>query len=79
MYVFYVLTVLLLIVLIATLNAFSLQANSESLLLCDCVHIGEILETKKKDDAKKRKQFSELKAQMECEMKVFGLILVFIV
>jgi len=31
---------------------------------------GEILATKQKEDTKKRQRFSELKAQMEHEMKV---------
>jgi len=34
------------------------------------MHVGEILATKTKEDAEKRKQLHELKAEMEREMKV---------
>jgi len=34
------------------------------------MHVGEILATKTKEDAEKRKQLHELKAEMEHEMKV---------
>jgi len=35
--------------------------------------VGEVLEIRQKEDTKKRKQFSELKAQMEHEVKVLNL------